>query len=874
MEDVEQKLNNGWGVNDLDAIEDHFQEVLEAMQADPGLEHFAEEYAKLLRTVKQLHDNERYLTKRCTELTKDSIESSAHVKAANVLGEEDQKTILALRNEIENAWTQLDASREKEQRARDTIAALKGELDNLSSLVETAPEREHEEHIARLMLEKEEIMQTRDNQLEQMSMLRSQADGLVERLHQAEERGQQLEVELATLHKTATHRKIEAEKAGKREEKLGRDIAQAKKSLEARTAELAQKTADIKLYEERISQTDIRLIAAQTALEKTERETAQAQEHIKGLTRSLDEATAKNEEIKADNISMASSIRQQEEGARAARMEVAKLNRTKEATIMKLKQVEQKRAETEQTRDDLKMEVARAAQSAGQLKGQADLQAAKYAELVRERDVLLKMRNKDEDTRHHQADLIRMIQGHRTNLQNEISVQKAENAKVESQVLKVQREKATLLQDAERSAQMVAETEEQLRQQAAELAEQMAAAAEGEAKLRAQEKACETMRGERNQAAKALLDAQQELDGLRRKHTLLAHQVEQQKGEAEAKDGALVKEHMERTRVEQDNDSLTNNVVGMRQELAAAHSALAARKAEVTRLSELLTETQQERLKAQKEVDVAMADYASQKAQLQRKSREVDLLYEKIRLQRANLSQGHAAYVERVKEMRLLKLHLADSLRELEVLRGNTASMESLKTEVKRLSTSLLQEQGKCRALSDELETPLNVHRWRKLEGSDPTTYELIHKVQALQKRLLATTEAVACKEAALADKQALIQQLKSTLERSPGPDASAQLSASQGELRAKQKAMKAMAAELGMCHTQVRGYQRDIAILSKQLNDAKMAVHTQKRSASAGLGSPVAHHMDLEDGSPQEEALQIKAISMTTLNSTPQLVA
>lgn len=25
------------------------------MQADPGLEHFAEEYGKLLRTVKQLH---------------------------------------------------------------------------------------------------------------------------------------------------------------------------------------------------------------------------------------------------------------------------------------------------------------------------------------------------------------------------------------------------------------------------------------------------------------------------------------------------------------------------------------------------------------------------------------------------------------------------------------------------------------------------------------------------------------------------------------------------------------------------------------------------------------------------------------------------
>lgn len=72
------------------------------------------------------------------------------------------------------------------------------------------------------------------------------------------------------------------------------------------------------------------------------------------------------------------------------------------------------------------------------------------------------------------------------------------------------------------------------------------------------------------------------------------------------------------------------------------------------------------------------------------------------------------------------------------------------------------------------------LYRWRKLEGSDPTAYELIHKVQALQRRLLATLEAVASKDAALADKQALIAQLKSLLDRRPGPEAAAQLSASQ----------------------------------------------------------------------------------------------
>lgn len=47
------------------------------------------------------------------------------------------------------------------------------------------------------------------------------------------------------------------------------------------------------------------------------------------------------------------------------------------------------------------------------------------------------------------------------------------------------------------------------------------------------------------------------------------------------------------------------------------------------------------------------------------------------------------------------------------------------------------------KALSEELENPMNVHRWRKLEGSDPSTFEMIHKIHTLQKRLITKTEEV-----------------------------------------------------------------------------------------------------------------------------------
>jgi len=54
-----------------------------------------------------------------------------------------------------------------------------------------------------------------------------------------------------------------------------------------------------------------------------------------------------------------------------------------------------------------------------------------------------------------------------------------------------------------------------------------------------------------------------------------------------------------------------------------------------------------------------------------------------------------------------------------------------------------LQDRTKVKALSEELENPNNSHRWRKLDGSDPGTHEMIQKIQALQKRLIAKTEEV-----------------------------------------------------------------------------------------------------------------------------------
>lgn len=65
----------------------------------------------------------------------------------------------------------------------------------------------------------------------------------------------------------------------------------------------------------------------------------------------------------------------------------------------------------------------------------------------------------------------------------------------------------------------------------------------------------------------------------------------------------------------------------------------------------------------------------------------------------------------RLNELRLLKLKLGESRRELHILKNSVANIDILKHEVHCLGRELLQERTKVKALSEELENPLNVHR-------------------------------------------------------------------------------------------------------------------------------------------------------------------
>merc|ERR1711881_59009 len=168
---------------------------------------------------------------------------------------------------------------------------------------------------------------------------------------------------------------------------------------------------------------------------------------------------------------------------------------------------------------------------------------------------------------------------------------------------------------------------------------------------------------------------------------------------------------------------------------------------------------------------------------------------------------------------------------EVHIAKQQVVSIADLKREVYQLQRELLQEKTKVKALSEELENPMNVHRWRKLEGSDPAAYEMIQKVKTLQKRLIAKTEEGVERDMLIQEKEKLYVQLKNILARQPGPEVAEQLAWYSQNLKEKTRQMRRMSSELRLYHGQVTDLKDEIERYHKELQGLKQQYFARRRS-------------------------------------------
>jgi len=818
--------------NAFEALEKDFQEVLNELTGDKSLEKFRVEYEKLHRALKKSHESEKRLMGKCRELNSEIVANAAKVSTALKLSQEDQNTISSLKKEIEKAWKMVDAAHEKETRARETIQALKQEITNLTKLVEQGAglTMGQDNSVQELLKVKEDLTKDRDEKLAELVKMRKELTDATDTLTTIETEKTEALLKISELKEDIQVRSNEAQREIRKKEKLEKECKQSKNEMESKNTELKTKSGQLQRTQEENLRVEQQLKEQRILNERAVKDTELLNSRLIKLQQDFDTQLSAAEQLAQENNQKSIELRAKEDEIGALKSDSVRLTRQREAIQRKLRTIEEQKVDTEHQKETLKNQINALEKEFDSSKKQQEVDKKAIDDLVRERDILNKNLLKAAGATQKQLSLVRLHEQAKKNLEQEIQNYKDEAQKQRKIIYQLEKERDRYINEASDLTQKVLQHMEDVKVREMQIFDYKKKIAEAETKLKQQQNLYEAVRSDRNLYSKNLIECQDEITEMKRKLKIMNHQIDQLKEEITTKEAALVKEHLEHQRVEKEKDTLKAELQLMKKEASESKSYIEQQQTEERKLLKIIQEADSERLRQKKELDQVISERDILGTQLVRRNDELALLYEKIKIQKSTLDKGEIQYRQRIEDIRLLKLEIKKLRREKHILTKSVSNVEELRREVYNMQRELLRERTRCKALEEELENPMNIHRWRKLEGSDPSTFEMIQKIQTLQKRLIQKTEEVVEKELLIKEKEKLYIELKQILARQPGPEVAEQLSIYQQNLKEKTRQMKTMASELNMYESQVQDYKYDIERLSRELQDIKKKYFLQKK--------------------------------------------
>lgn len=888
MEEDGPKKGGGKGEDDFDhelqvsssafeALERDFQEVLSDLMVDESLERFRVEYEKLHRALKKSHEQEKRLVKKCRELNSEILNNQAKIKTALRLSQDDQKTITHLQKEMEKTWKLVYMAQEKETRAKETIGQLKGEMVNLSKLVERGAglSMTQESAMKDLRQSKEELQRISEEQAAKIKVVEVQ----LQAQHQVQEelRGERDESDrqVRELRERLSAREMDNLREVRRREKTQKELQDARTRYDAQMKMDKELSDTLDKERDKAGEMTKKLVDAKTTMDKYLKDYDTLLARTQKLSDDLESSSKRNSDLQASQLVLDKEMMMKN-------LECGRLTSDKSLLERRVDKEHRAALHYQQMAEEAKTPLLVAQGEIETLKKEL-LHARRHEiSLNKDKDKIIKAKDQTERAK-EKAET-------KTKEQFEITVEKKREIELLEEEIQRNKEEISSLRkaiyamekDRERLGNEVSEqrnnylgSQDEVKLKEIQIVDLRKRVNDWESKLKQQQQLYETVRADRTHYSKGLLESQDEIAELRKKFKIMGHQIEQLKEEVISKDQAIVKEHFEFQKAEKTKENIQNELNRKNQLITSNHDLIHQQEAELQHLTSALRRMDEEALAQRKEYDQVINERDILGTQLIRRNDELALLYEKLRIQASALKKGEIQYIARLDDIRLLRIRLKDFMRENALSKGAGPQIMELKQELLQIQKELLQEKTKVTALSEELENPMNIHRWRKLEGSDPATFELIQKIQTLQRRLIAKTEEVVEKGLVIQEKDKLYTELKGILARQPGPEVAEQLTVYQQNLKKKTSQMKAMASELNMYQAQVNEYKYEQERLARELTEMKRKYYQQKRKdklveemeylhAAQGLGGSAPPQVQMSKSGPasihNEQLVQAKS--------------
>eukprot|EP00968_Pinguiococcus_pyrenoidosus_P015255 scaffold1398_cov259-Pinguiococcus_pyrenoidosus.AAC.12 len=816
------------------------------MKGGIKLEAFRREMEQMYQVFDQGSSAVKAVLSKLDDSFEDLREVQEQVAAANRETAEDEIVREGLQRNIRNLVKHrndvLQLLRQGEEKIRDQTE----QAEELQQIVDAgpgwSPEQKHKQQM--LARDRENAQRKSEDTANQLSNLRREMTAMTTAIGEFQKRSDDISRRAEKARGQWERDEGLAAFQRRRKAKLERKLQSLQEQLDTMRAALVEKQSQIRADAQVISGLEEQLSSSKTAMETYSMEYDMLYRETQQKAKALDRLNEANEAAaKLLHVRNKSIAEIEKRSVEIAKKE-SKVIKRSAAIGKEMTAADDARAEYEQKREALKSKIYYA--QADQLraeKKEAETLKRRSDGLKREKEFVDRKTRLAQGTTSSIASLISLNENAKKTIASDIAAAKQAANAQEAAAAKVRDEKEALVVQAEVAREGLRRAVEELRVQDAQAAELKKRIQEGHAKVKHQQTMYETVRTERNLHSRNLLNLKEEITTMKQKFKIMNYQIDLVRNEVTSKDHELVMEHFTHHAVQKDKQSLRSELGKIKKQILAAEQIVANQRTEALKLNQIIQEALEERQRQQKERDAVSSERQILNVQVVARNEELAKLYERHKLQRSTLRQGESAYRKLCAERDALAKELREGAEDRMNFGNDEIIERDLRQQVLSLEKALLQERTKIKALSVELDHPINVHRWQQLRFRNPEQWEMLRRVHKLHEQLIEKTQEITAREEAAKEKEQVYEDLKSALARQPSHLVSSQLSTYKGDLKDRVKQLKAMEHELGMYKQQVAEFQSDIILGESQLRDLKKAwIKSQQESlARSALPSTTA---------------------------------
>ena len=762
----------------FDQLERQFQEVLLELEGEDTLETYRKEYDTLHVSFLKLHDGERRLVKKCLDLQIEIHACQTKTKTAEDLSAGDQCTIETLRKEINKAKSRLEQSMEKEVTAKENIKRLRTEHRDLERQVEKGVSGlvGHDSALNELAKVRDDLQKEKDTQHTQLSAIQADIAEYQESMEALLQEKQRQDSAISSIDSITLEKHSLLEKEKQRKEHWERELKCLKQELLQHHSQIKTNEGVIQQSQGAISRLDEQLHEQKSATEKAIKEYDLINKKTQKYQHDLEHEIERTSNVKAENQSLQTAIKQKDNDASQQRTEHNSLLKLRDTVAKRNRHLEQCKSEVEHERNSLQLEVHNMGLEITTGRRACETDRKQIDDLTRERDILNKNYLKSQGDTSKQKDWLLIKENQKRNLEQELRGYERHAHKLRTVIYHLEHEAAQYDKESQVATSKYAKLMDSVRVLEVKVEESQRAIHDSETKLKQQQSLFEQVLNERNLYSKNLLELHGEIQEMRRKFKIMNHSITQLKEEIQLKEKDLVQHNIQKSKMEQEKKKYLLRKQKFATMTDAYTRKISSLSNEINKLNEIINEADSEKAKQRRDYENVMNERDILGAQLIKRNDELARLYERIRIQQSAMSKGDGQYRDSMLELNTLTDRSAQLRSELTTIKAFISKIDQLKVDVNKKGNILIRETAKVKALTEELQNPLNVHRWHKLEGSDPTTFDALQRIHKLQKQLIAKTEEVQEKERHIADKEKLYVELKGVLSRQPGPEVAEQL--------------------------------------------------------------------------------------------------